>query len=293
MPHTPVLLHEVIEYLNLAPEKQVIDATLDGGGHSREIVQRFPGIKLIGIEFDPDEFAQLRESDPELLRKITAVNDSYINIEQIAAANEIKPHAVLFDLGVSSWHYEASGRGFSFQHDEPLDMRFNPQVQKVTAVDIVNKTDEQELAKILSDLGEEQFAETIAQKIAKVRREKPIVGTMDLLAVIHQAVPEWYKHRKIHWATKTFQALRMVVNDELENIRKGLKGAANVLQSGGRLVVISFHGLEDKAVRQVFKEEVAAGRLKWVTKDTIKPAWGEIKRNPRSRSAKMKIAEKI
>lgn len=290
MPHTPVLLQEAIEYLNLSSEKQVIDATLDGGGHTREIITRYPGIKVLGIEFDPDEFAQL---DPELKKQIITVNDSYINIREIAAANNVHPHGVLFDLGVSSWHYESSKRGFSFQHDEPLDMRFNPQVQTTRAADIVNKTDEQELARILSDLGEEQFAESIAQKIVHDRREKPIVGTMDLLEVIQQAVPGWYTHRKIHWATKTFQALRMVVNDELENIRKGLKGAIEILQPGGRLVVISFHGLEDKTVRQVFKEAVAAGQIQWVTKDTIKPAWEEIKDNRRSRSAKMKIAEKI
>jgi len=309
MPHTPVLLHEVIEYLKLEPVKpfdgapgkpidgawgkKIIDATLDGGGHTREIINRFPNVKVLGIEFDPVEVEEFRIDNPVLLEKMILVNDSYINMEKIAKENDFYPDGVIFDLGVSSWHYSSSGRGFSFQNEEPLDMRFNPKKEQTTAADIVNMWDEGQLVRILVKYGEEQFAENIANAIIKTRKEKPILTTTDLVSVVKNAVPGWYTHRKIHCATKTFQALRVAVNDEIETIRKGIEAAIKILNPGGRLVVISFHGLEDKIVRAVFKEQVVAETIKWVTKDTIKPKWEEVKKNPRSRSAKMKIAQKI
>ncbi len=293
MPHTPVLLHEVIEYLNLEPGKQVIDATLDGGGHTKEIIKQFPEVKILGIEFDPIEVEEFKATNPDLLTKMTVVNDSYVNMEQVAKEYGFSPDGVIFDLGVSSWHYSSSKRGFSFQQDEPLDMRFNPQKEQTTAADIVNTWDEQQLIRIFTEYGEEQFAQSIAHALMQARKEKPILTTIDLVTIIKGAVPGWYTHRKIHYATKTFQALRVAVNDEMETIRKGIESAVRVLNPNGRLLVISFHGLEDKMVRTVFKEQVTAGTITWVTKDTIKPKWDEIKKNPRSRSAKMKIAQKI
>jgi len=292
-PHTPVLLQEVIQYLNVASGKQFIDATLDGAGHAREILARYPDVRLMGIEFDPDEVRELRHTDPTLVEKIILVNESFAHIERVAGEHSIQPDGIFFDLGVSSWHYESSGRGFTFSKDEPLDMRFNPEKQGTNAATIVHTWDEKDLERILTEFGEERYAAQIAARITHVRRETPIVSTVQLIQVIMDAVPEWYKHRKIHPATKTFQALRVAVNDELETIRSGLQGAIRILKPGGRLVVISFHGLEDKTVRQVFKESVERGEMKWVTKDTIKPAWEEVQRNPRSRSAKMKIAEKL
>lgn len=293
MAHVPVLLEEVIEYLNLSSEKWVIDATLDGGGHSRAITERFPGIRILGIEWDPVEHAEFLKRNPDLSARITAVNDSYVNIASIAAMHGIVPDAILFDLGLSSWHYEASGRGFSFQKSEVLDMRFNPHTQTTTAADIVNTHAEEELERILACYGEEQFSKEIARAIVERRATGPIMTTDDLSAVIKSAVPGWYTHRKIHWATKTFQALRVVVNDELENVRLGVSAAIEILKPGGRLAVISFQGMEDKIVRELFKERAKAGVIRWVTRHTIKPSWDEITRNPRSRSAKMKIVEKI
>jgi 16S rRNA (cytosine1402-N4)-methyltransferase len=172
-------------------------------------------------------------------------------------------------------------------------MRFNPQVQKRTAADIINIAEKGELEHILAFYGEEQSAGQIAEEIVHARRVKPIVTTAELITVIARAVPEWYKRQKIHFATKTFQALRVAVNDEIENIKKGIQAAINVLKPGGRLVAISFQGLEDKTVREIFKKNVQAGTLKWVTKRTVRPTWAEIKENPRARSAKMKIGEKI
>lgn len=287
--HIPVLVKEVIEYLNIREDGKIIDATLDGGGHTLAILEKYPDVKVLGIEFDPILFKNLQLNDDRLIK----INDSYVNLKNIAEKNEFKPDGILFDLGLSSWHYEESGRGFSFKRNEILDMRFNPEVQSESAVDIVNRSSEDELRELISSLGEERFAGNIAKNIVRQRREKPIVMTEDLVNVISRSVPEWYKHRKIHFATKTFQALRVAVNDELGNVRKGLMAAIDILEPGGRLVVISFQGLEDKVAKEIFKEKTKEGIIKFVVKGTIRPSWEEQKSNPRARSAKMKIVDKI
>jgi 16S rRNA (cytosine1402-N4)-methyltransferase len=288
--HIPVLLNETIEYLNIGDGKgkSVIDATLDGGGHATALRDRFPYLRILGIELDP-VMAQELELDPS----ISIVNDSYANIEAIAVEHNIIPDAVYFDLGVSSWHYESSSRGFTFQRDQLLDMRFNPEKQKISAIDVINRYTKHEIEDILIKYGEEEFADEIANQINIERKNKPIITTSTLVEAISRAVPTWYKHRKIHFATKTFQAIRIEVNDEINAIKKGISGAINILKSGGRLVVISFHGLEDKTVKELFKEKASQGIIKFVTKDTIKPKWLETRANPRARSAKMKIIEKV
>lgn len=176
---------------------------------------------------------------------------------------------------------------------EPLDMRFNPKVNNMTAADIVNTTSREELDKILADYGEERFSAEIAKGIADSRKIKPIIETTELVEIIKASVPTWYRKRKIHPATKTFQALRIAVNGELDNVTAGVSTAIDILRPGGRLVVISFHGLEDKIVREIFKNKTKDGVIKWVLKGTIKPKWEEVQRNPRARSAKMKVIEKI
>ncbi len=293
MKHMPVLVEEVVAYLALKPGERFVDATLDGGGHTREILARCPGVQVLGIEWDPDEVRELKENDPDLAARIEIVNDSYVHIAEIAKERGFAADAILFDLGVSSWHYAQSGRGFSFKNDEPLDMRFNPETNPLTAALIVNTADSQELERILVDYGEEQFAHEIASAITHHRRAQPIRTTHELVMVVEGAVPAWYKRRKIHCATKTFQALRIAVNAELENVRTGVASAIEALKPGGRLAVISFQGGEDKIVRELFKAQAKAGTISWVTRDTIKPAWEEIKSNPRARSAKMKIIQKI
>ena len=289
MKHVPVLVQEDFEYLNIQPGSKIVDATLDGGGHTQAILEKYSDVKILGIEFDPVLFKSLQLNDDRL----TKINDSYVNLKNITEKHRSEPDGIFFDFGLSSWHYEESGRGFSFKRNEILDMRFNPEVQTESAADIVNKYSEDELKELISFLGEEQFAGNIAKNIVRTRREKPVVMTEELVNVISRSVPEWYKHRKIHFATKTFQALRIAVNDELESIRKGLTAAIDILKPGGRLVVIAFQGLENKVAKEVFKEKHKEESIKFVTKGTIKPSWEEQKLNPRSRSAKMKVVEKI
>ncbi len=320
--HTPVLLKEVIEYLAIKPGDKIIDATLDGGGHTLAIAERVaPGGKVLGIELDPVLFQEVKSviHNSQYANIITVVNDSYTNIENIVREHNFRPNGVLFDLGLSSWHYERSGRGFSFKRDEILDMRYNPagrekhktqntnhkqilnSEQTLTAAEIVNTYSKEELEKIIREYGEEKFAENIAKNIVHVRKKKPITTTGELVEVISNSVPFWYKKRKIHFATKTFQALRIEVNAELKNVEKGVSSAISVLEPAcpeqgrreGRLAVISFHGLEDKIVRELFKKRAKEGIVRWVIKGTVKPEWEEIKNNPRARSAKMKVIEKL
>ncbi len=288
MAHVPVLLSEVIEYLNIKPDSKIIDATLNGGGHTKAILEKYPEVSVLGIEFDPVLFGSLKIKNDRLIK----VNDSYVNLKKIVKEHRFEPDGILFDLGLSSWHYEESGRGFSFKRNEILDMRFNPEIQGESAADIVNKYSESELEELISSLGEEKFAGSIAKNIVQTRREKPIIMTEELVGVISQSVPEWYKHQKINFATKTFQALRVAVNDELGNVRRGVEAAIDVLKLGGRLVVISFQGLEDKIVKEIFKEKAKEGIIRFVTKRTLRPSWEEHKSNPRARSAKMKIVQK-
>ncbi|HVZ11290.1 MAG TPA: 16S rRNA (cytosine(1402)-N(4))-methyltransferase RsmH [Candidatus Paceibacterota bacterium] len=290
--HQSVLLNEVLEYLNVEPGRRYIDATLNGGGHAAAIAER--GGIVLGIEWDPALAGQTAErfASSPLSDHITVVNDSYVNMVRIAGMRNFRPDGILFDLGLSSWHYEASGRGFSFKRDEPLDMRFDAGAG-MPASEIVNTYEVAEIEQILRDYGEEQFSHQIADAIGAARKRQPIMTSGQLAAAVESAVPNWYKHRKIHCATKTFQALRVVVNDELKNVERGVRAALEILSPSGRLVVISFQGHEDKIVREIFKEEVKKGTIILPAKRTIRPEWAEQKENPRSRSAKMKIAEKI
>lgn len=198
---------------------------------------------------------------------------------------------VLFDLGVSSWHLEEAGRGFSFQKNEPLDMRFGLG-QELTAEKIVNRYSYDELAEIFKDYGEERFAKSIAAGITKARKDKPIKNTFELVEVIKNAVPFWYRRGRIHYATRTFQALRIAVNNELDNLKSGLECGVNVLKAGGKIVVISFHSLEDRIVKNFFRERAKDGDLAIITKKPIVAGLAETSENPRARSAKLRVAEK-
>jgi len=293
--HTPVLLNEVLEYLKPCPGGRYIDATMNGGGHTLALAERIqPDGIVLGIEWDTELLKQfkIKIQNSNFKDSIIPVNDSYVNLKSIAEKHNFQPDGILFDLGLSSWHYEASGRGFTFKKNEPLDMRFNVATGAPVS-EIVNLYSVPELEQILRDYGEEQFARNISESIGLNRKKRPIMMTEDLVAVINVAVPDWYKHRKIHFATKTFQALRVVANDELGNVAQGVRTAIDVLKTGGRLVVISFQGHEDKIVREIFKEQVKAGRIIQPVKGTIRPTWLEQQKNPRSRSAKMKVAQKI
>ncbi len=293
--HTSVLLNEVLEYLDPQPGKQFIDATLNGGGHATAIAERIaPTGRLIGIEWDSELAEQAKQKFAEGPYRdiVTVVNDSYVNVAEIAKRHDMQPDGVLFDLGLSSWHYEASGRGFSFKGDEPLDMRFHT-ATGVPASEVINLYEVPELEQILRDYGEEQFSRQIAESIGIERKKAPIMTTSRLVEAIERSVPGWYKHRKLHCATKTFQALRVVVNTELENVKTGITAALDVVKPGGRVIVISFQGHEDKLVREIFKEQVKNNLIVLPAHRTIRPTWGEQQENRRSRSAKMKVAQKI
>lgn len=295
MNHKSVMLDEVIEYLNIQPEARIIDATLNGGGHTEGILERYPSVKVMGIEWDPDIFQEFQSKvdSKGYSERLIIINDSYVNLKQLVEEKEFRPDGIVFDLGLSSWHYDKSGRGFTFQKDEPLDMRFHPEKDAKTASDILNISVPEEIEEIIRLYGEEEFSESITENIIKNRRIKPITKTSELVEIINMSVPGWYKKKKIHPATKTFQALRIAVNGELDNVENGVMAAIDVLNKGGRLVVISFHGLEDKIVKEIFKLKAKEGVIKWVVKGTVKPKWDEIKSNPRARSAKMKICEKL
>jgi len=305
--HIPVLQKEVIECLEPKPNENFIDCTIEEGGHTLAILEKNgPDGKVLGIELDPELYKKLKECLRFYLKqRVILVNDSYTNLKEIVEREKFKNvSGILFDLGLSSWHLEESGRGFSFQKKEPLDMRYNPQ-NPLTAEKIVNYWSKPEIEKILRDCGEEKFALRIAETIINFRKIRPIETTSQLVEIIKKAVPTWYHSKKIprrkafgflrgkHFATRTFQALRITVNDELTNLEKALPQAIDILKPGGRIVVISFHSLEDRIVKNFFKKKIEENLIQILNKKPVSPSFKEIKINPRSRSAKLRAAEKL
>lgn len=264
--HTPVLLHEVIEYLDPQRGKKIIDGTANGGGHLFAIEDR--GAFTLAIELDGKLASQLERKAKSEKRKTVVVNDNYADMARIAREHDFVPcDGVLLDLGFSSEQLE--GRGLSFLHDDSLDMRYSGVGE--TAGDILNTWDEEDIARILKEYGEERFDGRIARAIVRAR---PLTTTFQLVDAIQSVV---HRTGKLHPATRTFQALRIAVNNELENLKKGLEGAMEVLKEGGVLAVISFHSLEDRIVKKFKKSKL------------IRPTWEEIKNNRRARSAKLRI----
>lgn len=274
MIHIPVLQKEVIEYLDPKKNENFIDCTFGGGGHSSLILSKTsPKGKVLGIEADSSLVEKF--SNP----RVILVNDSYINIKEIVERENFYPFSgILFDLGISSWHIDESKRGFSFLRDEPLDMRYSKEGE--TAKDILNNYSYQEIERIIREYGEERFSKRIARKITERRNFE---RTEDLLKVIRSSVP--LSKGKIHYATRTFQALRIAVNDELENIKRGISSAIEIIPQGGRIVVISFHSLEDRIVKNLFKDK----SLKLLTKKVVTAQ----EKNPRARSAKLRAVIKL
>lgn len=293
MIHFPVLQKEVIQYLNPKPNENFIDCTIGEGGHALAILEKNdPRGKILGIEWDLELFNQLKKKFSKFLhnRRIILVNDCYINLKEIVKKEKFNSvSGVLFDLGMSSWHLEKSGRGFSFLKNEPLDMRYSLK-NPLTAEKILNYWSYQEIEKILREFGEEKFSEKISKEIIETRKIKPIKSTFQLVEIITEAIPQKFWPKKIHPATKTFQALRIAVNNELINLEKTLPQALEILKSDGKLMVISFHSLEDRIVKNFFKKYKE--NFKTFTKKPIMPKDDEIKINPRSRSAKMRLAIK-
>ena len=275
--HIPVLKNEVIEGLNPKENENFIDGTFHMGGHSELILKKTkPNGKILGIEIDEDIFKKATDKFKEN-KRVILVNDSYINLEKIVKNNNFKSiDGILLDVGMSSWHIDESKRGFTFKKDEPLDMLFGK--EGIRAEEIINTYTKEGLERILKDYGEEKKARKIAEAIVKARKEKPIKTTFELISVLAQS------HRSL---PQIFQALRIEANKELENIRKVLPQAMNVLESGGRLAVISFHSGEDRIVKQFIKENKE--KLEVLNKKPIVPKMEEVRQNPRSRSAKLRI----
>jgi len=302
--HTPVLVKEVIELLRVQPGGRYVDCTVGTGGHATAILEKSsPGGQLLGIDIDPKAIKISQARLQRFGKAVLLVNDSFEHLEVICEDRGFRPvHGILFDLGLSSHQLEDDGRGFSFQRDSPLDMRFSP-TEEFTAADIVNTFPESRLDFLLKKYGEESRSHQIARWI---RKSRPIETTLQLVRVVEQAVGK--ERGRIHPATKTFQALRIVVNQELERLETALRQAVNLLGCGGRLAVISYHSLEARLVKGFFQQESRdcicppnapvcvcehKATLRIITKKVVTPLPEEIKANPRSRSAKLRVAERI
>lgn len=283
--HEPVLLREAIELLNVREGGRYIDATLGGGGHG-EVILKGGGV-LLGIDQDPDAVRIARRKLDVRGWKVEIIKGNFRDIEKTAKENDFaSADGVLFDLGISSMQLEAKGRGFSFNRDELLDMRMDPSSQSVTAADLLNSLHEDQLYELFKETSQKNIAWAVARAIVRAR---PLTTTKELVGVVGGVVPR----RKIHPATTIFMALRMAVNSEVENLEMGLSGALNLLGRGGRVVVISFHSGEDRLVKEFFRSEEKRGRVSILTKKPIVPSGLEIENNPRARSAKLRVAEKL
>ena len=302
--HIPVLLNEVIELLRVQSGGRFIDCTIGTGGHASAILGKIlPGGQLLGIDADPEaiEVAQIRLQPYG--NAVILVNDNFKNLEAICASYNFHPvNGILFDLGMSSLQLENSRRGFSFKHDGPLDMQFSPS-QKLTASDIINTFSESVIAQILRRYGEERHSRKIARQIV---HNRPLTTTLQLAEIVTQALEG--NRGRIHPATRTFQALRIAVNQELECLEVALRQAVGLISPGGRLAVISYHSLEDRIVKEFMQQEsrgcicppslpVCACRhiptLKLVTTKVVTPSASEVRANPRSRSARLRVAERL
>ncbi len=293
MEHIPVLLKEAIEGLDIHEGDIFVDGTLGGGGHA-ELAFKKGAKEVIGIDLDSDAIARVEKRLSGKNLKTACTN--FRNVAEVLDSFKItKMNRFLLDLGLSSFQLDEGSRGFTFRREEPLTMTLvkDPEVDAVTAYSVVNTWSEESLADIIYGFGEERYSRRIAAAIKARREEKPIETTTELADIIFHAVPAPYRRKKIHPATKTFQAIRIAVNDELGSISQGLTDGFERLEKGGRIAVISFHSLEDRIVKNFIKQKVSEGAGIAVTKKPIIPTDEEIRTNTRSRSSKLRIIEKI
>lgn len=291
--HIPVLLNEVLEYLNPEPNKSFIDGTVGQGGHAAEILRRVTpvvrqtGVRVLAMDRDVSNLAIAKERLARFGDAVIFIHDSYANAKQHAKAHGFtRVDGILLDLGFSSAHVDDPSRGFSFQADGPLDMRYDTS-RGITAAKIVNTLSEDELARIFRQYGEEPKARAVAQAIVSARKERPFERTLELSECVCKVIP---RRGKIHPATRVFQALRIAVNDELGELQRVLPDLVDLLKPGGRLAIITFHSLEDRLVKTFMKER---RDLVAVTRKPVVPTREEVRRNPRARSAKLRIARKV
>ena len=306
--HKPVLLHECLGALAIKPDGIYVDGTLGRAGHSLEIVRRLTTGRLIALDRDETAIEAANRRLGDYLDKVTLVHSNFSALD--AVLHELGVHGVdgmLFDLGVSSPQLDEAQRGFSYKQDAPLDMRMDRQ-QKLTAYDVVNTWSREDIRHILFEYGEERYAPLIAAAIEREREKKPVETTLELVDIIRGAMPSKALREKQHPAKRSFQAIRIAVNDELGAVRQGMEAAIDHLNPGGRLVVITFHSLEDRIVKNVF-QDAAKGctcppsfpvcvcghkpKIKILTKKPIIATREEVEENPRSRSAKLRVAEHV
>jgi 16S rRNA (cytosine1402-N4)-methyltransferase len=288
--HQPVLVEKVLEFLDVRPEGFYIDATVGGAGHAQAILERLSSGRLLGIDRDPSALAAARQRLAWSGDKVRLVQGNFAEIEKLKAASGFAPaDGVIADLGLSSMQLADRSRGFSFAVEGPLDMRMDPS-SETSAADLVNYSSERELADLIFKFGEERRSRPIARAIMRAR---PIRTSTELAQVVTRAIPSRPGPHQIHPATRTFMALRLAVNGELENLERFLSRVLSVLAPGGRVVVISFHSLEDRLVKQAmtaWRQERVALVL---TRHVVRPDEDEVRRNPRARSAKLRAAEKF
>jgi len=283
--HIPVLLKESIDFLAPKPGGVYADCTLGGGGHTQAIKAQCPECKIIAIDADYEVMIETRER-LERFQDIEFINDNFKNIKNIVK----KPvDGILFDLGVSSYQIDEPGRGFSLQKDGPLDMRMD-RSQKLTAEEIVSRSSPDELERVFREYGEERFSKRIARAIIQRREKEKIKSTLQLKEIIEKSIFTWKKRESV---TRVFQALRIAVNQELKNLKIALKDSIDLLKPAGRIVVISYHSLEDRIAKNAFREAGKQGTLSVLTKKPVQPSSDEIASNPRAKSAKLRAAEKL
>lgn len=306
--HTSVLLREIIEGLQIKPDGIYVDGTLGGGGHSSEVAKRLQNGRLIGIDQDDAAIEAATKRLAPWADRVTLVRDNYCNLQAVLKSLDIeKVDGIMLDLGVSSYQFDEAGRGFSYRFDTPLDMRMDRR-QTLTAQTIVNEYPEMELFRIIRDYGEDKFAKNIAKHIVQVRKDKPIKTTGELNEIIKAAIPAKMREKGGHPSKRTYQALRIACNRELEVLENSLDTFVELLSPGGRLCIITFHSLEDRIVKSAFKRQEnpctcppgfpvcvcgkkSSGRV--ISRKPILPTQEEMEQNPRSKSAKLRIFEKI
>jgi len=287
--HVPVLVREALDFISVRPEGTYIDATLGAGGHAEEILKRLGSGRLLGLDRDPRALEVARARLAGFSEKLTMQHGNFAEIDALHAASGLPPaDGVLADLGLSSLQLDDASRGFSFNLPGPLDMRMDPHSEK-TAADLANQTGEWDLANLIYKLGEERHSRRIARAIVKAR---PYRLTTELAQVVTRAIPSRAGLHQIHPATRTFMALRLAVNDELENLEQFLDRVLLVLRPGGRVVILSFHSLEDRLVKHAFQRWQREGRARILTRKVVRPTQEEVRVNPRARSAKLRAAEK-
>ena len=294
--HYPVLLKEVIESLNPLPNQNYVDGTVGLASHTIEILKRTsPQGKVLAIDLNKEtlKIAKRRIEEKGLSERVIFTQGNFAKIAEIAKKFRFSPvKGILLDLGLSMFLIKESGLGFTFQKNEFLDMRYSPKETNLTASQVLNSYSFKELAEIFSSFGQEKKAREIAEEIVRQRKKEPINYTFQLKEIVER-VYGFKRKKRIHPATKIFQALRIYLNKELENLKEGLKSSFAILSPGGKMAVITFHSLEDKIVKQFYLEKKREGEGVIITKRPIKPKYQEIKINPPSRSAKLRVLEKI